>query len=109
MRWPNWTAARGPLDSQRQQPLHGARAARGDVDALLDEPGVGQLVGLADATEDGRVGHAHVLERELRVPVGERVGVVGVGQDAQAGRVVVDQEQASRHAARRPWRGRGRS
>ena len=40
---------------------------------------------------DGR--HADVLEDELRVAIGERVRVVGVVLDPQAGRVVVDQEE----------------
>ena len=42
----------GPLDGERQQALHRAAAARPDVDPLLDEPLVGQLVGLPDAAED---------------------------------------------------------
>ena len=78
---------------QRQQPLHRAGAARADVDPLLDEPLVGQLVGPADPAEDGRGRDADVGQHELRVPVGERVGVVGVVLDHDAGRVVVDQEE----------------
>ena len=38
-------------------------------------------------------GHADVLEHELRVPVGERVGVVRVVLERHAGRVVVDEEE----------------
>ena len=63
------------------------------MDALLDEPLVGQLVGPADPAEDRRRRHAHVAEHELGMPVGEGVGVVRVVLDLQAGRVVVDQEQ----------------
>ena len=63
------------------------------MDALLDEPFVGQVVRPPHATEDGAGRDANVMKDELRVPVGERVGVVGVVLEDQAGRVVVDEEQ----------------
>ena len=99
----------GPLERQRQQPLHRAGAARADVDALLDEPLVGQVVRPPDAAEDRRRRDAHVGQHELRVAVGERVRVVGVVLDDDAGRVVVDQEQRRPALARRRRRGSGRS
>ena len=68
------------------------------MDALLDEPFVGQLVGRTNVPQDRRRGHANVLEHELRVTVGERVHVVGIVLDAEAGRVVVDQEQGRQAA-----------
>jgi hypothetical protein len=55
----------------------------------------------ADAAEDGRRRHADVLEDELRVAVGERVGVVRVVLQRHAGRVVVDEEERRRGARRR--------
>ena len=63
------------------------------MDALLDEPLVGQLVSAANRPQDRRGGHSDVLEPELRMTVGEGVGVVGVLGQAQSGGVVVDQEQ----------------
>ena len=82
-----------PVDGQREQPLHRPRAAGADVEPLLDEPLVGQLVGLAHSAQH-RVGRdADVAQHELRVAVGERVGVVRVAGLRQAGRVVVDEEQ----------------
>ena len=46
-----------------------------------------------DPAEDRRRGDPDVGQDELRVPVGERVGVVRVVLDDDAGRVVVDQEE----------------
>ena len=63
------------------------------MDALLDEPLVGELVGLADTAEDGPGRDPHVLEDELRVPVGEGVHVVRIVLDPDAGHVVVDEEE----------------
>ena len=99
----------GPLDGERQQALHRPAAARADVDALLDEPLVGQLVGPAHPAEDGRRRDADVLEDELRVPVGEGVHVVGIVLDPDPGHVVVDEEQRRQAAGRRRRRWRGRS
>ena len=63
------------------------------MDALFDEPLVGQRVGLAHAAQDLGLGHAHTVEAELRVAIDEGVGVVGVADDRQTRRVVVDEEE----------------
>ena len=63
------------------------------MDPLLDEPLVGQLVRPPDTAQHGRGRHPDVGQHELRVAVGERVGVVGVVAHDDAGRVVVDQEE----------------
>ena len=82
-----------PAQGQPEQSFHRAGAARADVDALLDEPLVAQLIGRADRPEPGGVRHADVLERELWMPVGERVRVVRIGRHPNARRLVVDEEQ----------------
>ncbi len=83
----------GPLDRDREQPLHRPGAARTDVDPLGHEPLVREVVGLADPAEPRRVGDADVLQHELRVPVGEGVHVVRVVLHPDARGVVVDEEQ----------------
>ena len=83
----------GPFESECQEPLHRARTACPDMDALLDEPLVGQLVGLAHTAEHRRGRHADIAQDELRVAVGERVGVVGVVLHDDAGRVVVHEKE----------------
>ena len=93
MRSPELDAVRRPVDRLRQQPLHGPGAASPDVDAFLDEPLVGEVVGLADAAEDRRGRHADVGQDELRVAVGEGVHVRRVVGEGDARRVVVDEEQ----------------
>ena len=62
-----------------------------------------------DAAEDRRRRDADVGQHELRMAVGERVGVVGVVLDGDARRVVVDQEQGRQPARRRRRQGSGRS
>ena len=86
-------ALRCPLDRQSQQPLHRPGTAGTDVDAFLHEPLVGQLVRAPYPTEHRRLRDADVLQHELGMPVRERVRVVRVVLEREAGRVVVDQEQ----------------
>ena len=63
------------------------------MEALLDEPLVGQVVGLPHPAEH-RVGRdADVGQHELRVAVGEGVGVVGVVGQLEARGAVVNEEQ----------------
>ena len=83
----------GPRHGQLEQSLHGPRTPGADVDALLDEPLVRQLVRRSDRTQDGRGRDPDIGQDELRVPVGEGVGVVGVVLHDDARRVVVHQEQ----------------
>ena len=63
------------------------------MDAFLHEPLVGQLVRAPYPTEHRRLRDADVLQHELGMPVRERVRVVRVVLEREAGRVVVDQEQ----------------
>ena len=86
-------ALRRPVDRQGEEPLHRPGAAGADVDALLDEPLVRQLVRPADAAEDRRRRSPDVAQDELRVAVGEGVGVARVMAPRHARRVVVDEEQ----------------
>ena len=107
--WKSWIARaallarRRPGDGLVEQAPHRADAARGDVDALLDEPEVLLLVAAADMVGPPRTASAghHAVEAHRRVAVRVVVRERRVVDDLDAGRVAVDQEQR-RQARRSP-------
>ena len=91
----------GPGDGLVEQALHGADAAGGDVDALLDEPGVLPLAAAADLAgpAEYRALRDDAVEAVGRVPVREDVGEQRVVNDLDAGARQVDQKQRGQQVA----------
>src|SRR5204862_2290969 len=82
-----------PGGADLDQAVAGTDAARGDVDALLDEPLAGQLEAAAELAEDVLAWHRRLRERELGMAVREVVREVRVIGHLDAGRVLVDEEE----------------
>ena len=81
----------GERDLERA--LGTAEAARGDHQALLDEPLARQLVPLPETAEHLLVRHLAALEHVLGMLVDERVHVAGPPRLAQPRRLLVDEER----------------
>ena len=85
----------GPGDGLVEQALHGADAAGGDVDALLDEPGVlpsVALPNLSGASEHGRLWH-HAVKLIRRVSIGKHVRKRWVVDDLDARERKINEKQ----------------
>ena len=74
------------------QPLGGAAAPRRDHQPLVAEPRVRERHAVALGADQLRGGHADVVERDDRVGVGVRVRVPRLAHQADARRVLVDDE-----------------
>ena len=90
---PELLALERPARADLEQALHGAHAARRDVDALLDEPFVREGVARSDGSQALGVGQLHALESHRRVAHRERVRERRVGHDRDAGALVHEEQR----------------
>ena len=75
------------------QPVHRTAAAGGDHQSLVAEPLVRERHAVPFGADQVRGRDPHVLERDDRMGVGVGVRIARLAEEADAGRVLVDEEQ----------------